>query len=113
MGKKLTNLNRYISIITDIDEKWFVLFEHSINHLFFGYVHLGQLKKYFSCFPSFLTFFFLLPLSTFEQLNTLHSEFERLKKSGRTSVQLKWGTLFFANSYNTHTKKGKVKTVYK
>ena len=27
-------------LITDIHEKWFVIFEHSINHLFFGYVHL-------------------------------------------------------------------------
>ena len=25
-GKKLTSLNRYISVITDIDEKWFVSF---------------------------------------------------------------------------------------
>ena len=38
MGKKLTNLNRYISTITDIDEKWFVVFEHTINHLSFRYV---------------------------------------------------------------------------
>ena len=33
MGKKLTVLNRYISIIVDIDEKWFVIFEHTINHI--------------------------------------------------------------------------------
>ena len=28
MGKTLTNMNQYISTITDIDEKWFVIFEH-------------------------------------------------------------------------------------
>ena len=45
MGKKLTNLNnRYISINTDIDEKRFTVFEHTINHLSFGYVRLPQLK---------------------------------------------------------------------
>ena len=37
-GQKVGNFNRYISIITDIDEKWFVIFEHTINCLFFGYV---------------------------------------------------------------------------
>ena len=43
-GQKLTNLNRYISVITYLDEKWFVVFEHTINHLSFGYVCLPQLK---------------------------------------------------------------------
>ena len=33
-------LNRYISVITDIDEKWFVVFERSINCLAFGYVRI-------------------------------------------------------------------------
>ena len=46
MGKKLTSLNRHISIITDFDEKWFVIFEHIINHLFFGYARLPQLEYY-------------------------------------------------------------------
>ena len=54
--KKLTNLNQYILVITDIDEKCFVVFEHTINHLSFGYVRLFQLEYYFSCFG----FFFLL-----------------------------------------------------
>ena len=52
------NLNSYISVIADIDEKWFVIFEHTMNHLSFGYVHLPQLKYYFSCFASFFLFFF-------------------------------------------------------
>ena len=38
MGKNLTRLDRYISIIIDIDEIWFVIFEHIINQLSFGYV---------------------------------------------------------------------------
>ena len=33
--KKFTNLNRYISVSTDIDEKSFVIFERTLNHLFF------------------------------------------------------------------------------
>ena len=40
MGKKLTILNQYISVNTDTDEKWFVIFEHIINLLLFGYVRL-------------------------------------------------------------------------
>ena len=92
IGKKLTSLNRYILIISDIDEKWFVVFEHSINHLSFGYVHLPQLKNYFSCFAFFFVFFlFLLPLSTFKQINALYSKFEQLKIWSRTSVGLKSG----------------------
>ena len=30
--------------IAGIDEKWFVIFEHTTNHLSFGYVHLPQLE---------------------------------------------------------------------
>ena len=52
-GIKLTSLNRYISVITDIDKKWFVIFEHTTNHLSFGYVCLHQLENYFSCFSIF------------------------------------------------------------
>ena len=94
MGKMLTNLNRYISIVTDIDEKSFVVFEHTINHLSFGYVRFSQLEYYFSCFASFclLIFLFLLRLSTFKPLNSLYSKFERLKISGRTFVREKLGT---------------------
>ena len=40
LGKKLTNLNLNILVRTDIDEKWIVIFEHTINHLSFGYVCL-------------------------------------------------------------------------
>ena len=58
MGKNLKNLNRYILVITDIDEKWFAVFEHTMNRLSFGYVWLPQLENYFSCFVSFLSFFF-------------------------------------------------------
>ena len=43
-GRKLTNLNRYISIITDIDEKSFVIFEHTINQPSFGYVRSSQFE---------------------------------------------------------------------
>ena len=44
MGKKLTSLNRYISVIADIDEKWFIVFERTVNHLFLGYVCSPQLQ---------------------------------------------------------------------
>ena len=55
MGKKLTNLNRYISVITDIDENWFVIMEHTIN---LGYVCVSQGEYDFSCFASFFLLFF-------------------------------------------------------
>ena len=84
-----------ISVVTNIDEKWFVVFGYTTNHLF-SYVRLPQLEYYFSCFASFflLVFFFflfLLPLSTFKPLNALHSKSERLKISGRTFVRRKSG----------------------
>ena len=65
---------------TDISRKLLILvknglwfFEHTINHLSFGYVHLPHLKNYFSCFVSFflLFFHFFLMLSTFKPLNAL------------------------------------------
>ena len=55
MGKKLANLNRLIWVIIDIDEKWFVVFEHTIDHLAFGYVRLTQQENQFFLF----CFFFL------------------------------------------------------
>ena len=73
-GQKVTNLNRYIPVITNIDKKWFVIFEHTIDLLSFGYVGLPQLKLLFFCFASFFFpffFLFLLPLSTFKLLNAL------------------------------------------
>ena len=96
MDQKWAILNRYISVITNIDEKWFVIFEHTINHLSFGYVRLPQLEYYFSSFFFFfLTFFFffilLLQLYTFKLLNALYSKFRRLKILGRDSARLKLG----------------------
>ena len=60
MVKKLTNLNQYISVITSIAKKWFVIFEHTIKQLSLGYVPLPQLEYNFSCFASF--FFFSGPI---------------------------------------------------
>ena len=95
MGRKWTILNRYISVISAIDEKWLVVFEHTINHLSLGNVRLPQLEYYFFCFSFFLLFFFffliLLRLFTFKLLNALYSKFKRLKVSGRTSARLKLG----------------------
>ena len=85
MGKNWAILNRYISVITDIDGKWFVIFELTINRLSFGDVRLPQLEYFF------FFFVFLLRLSTFKPLNALYSKFERLKISGKTSVGMKWG----------------------
>ena len=59
-GQKLTNLNQYILIITNINKKLFVIFEHTINHLSFGYVRLSQFEYYFSCFVSFFLLFIYL-----------------------------------------------------
>ena len=46
-AKNGQKVNEFESIITDIDEKWFVIFEHTINHLLFNYIRLPQLKYYF------------------------------------------------------------------
>ena len=45
MGRKQTSLNQYISVITDINEKWFVIFQHSIHHLSFSYICSPQLEN--------------------------------------------------------------------
>ena len=71
---------------TDIDEKRFVIFEHTIKHLFlvmFIYPDFNDM---------FLVLLLFLPeLFTFKPLNAQYSNFERLWKSGRTSVRLKSG----------------------
>ena len=71
------------TVITDIDEKWFVVFEHTLDRLSFGCVRLPQLENCFSCFAALflLLLFFLLPLCTSQPLNALYSNFERLKIS--------------------------------
>ena len=48
-------------------------------------------------FSFFFFFFLLLRLSTFKPLNALHSKFERLKISGRTSAWLKLGVPGWGN----------------
>ena len=56
-----------------------LIIEHIINRLSFGYVRVLQLEYDFSCFASFLVFFFflfLLPLFTFKPLNALDSKLE-------------------------------------
>ena len=79
MGKKLTNLKQYISVIIDIDEKWFVIFEYTIDHLFLVMFSYLKLKIIFLV----LHFFFVFPmLSTNKLLNTLYLKFVRLKISG-------------------------------
>ena len=94
-GKKPTNLNRYISVITDIEEKWLVIFEHTINHLSFGYVRLQQLEYCFSCFASlvFSFFSFAFPSATiyFKPLNALYSNFRQLKISRGLLCDRNWG----------------------
>ena len=52
-GQKVDKFEPNISVNTDIDEKYFVVFLHTINHLSFGYVRLPQLEYYFSCFVLF------------------------------------------------------------
>ena len=86
MGRKLASLNRYISVIIDIDGKWFVIFEQIINHLCFGYIRLPQPVYYFSCF-FFYTFLFFFHFS-----HTIYfCKFERLRISLRTFVRQKSG----------------------
>ena len=63
MGKKLTNLNQYISVVTSIAKKWFVIFEHTVKQLSLDYVRLPNLNtiflvlNLFSFFPSGAIYF--------------------------------------------------------
>ena len=89
-GLKVEEFEPIYSATTDIDEKSYAIFEHTINHLSFGFVRLPQRENYFSCFESFFllffsSFVFFCP-STFRPLNALHSSFERVKISGKTCV---------------------------
>ena len=91
IGKKLTNLNRNISVNPGIEEKWFVVLS-TLSTTFllvmFVYPNLILVLHFFLTF--FFFFFFPLPLSTFKPLNAaLYLKFERLKISGRTLVQQK------------------------
>ena len=67
-----------ISISTDIDEKWFVFFEHNIRHFSFVCVHLD----YFSFFPFFLFSLCLLFLLFF----FLHLTFKPETQRDQTSI---------------------------
>ena len=74
LGKNSTNLNRYISVGINIDEKRFVIFEHTINHLSYP-----NLDTFFSFLFFLRCFFLFLPeLSTFKSLIAQYSNFERL-----------------------------------
>ena len=68
IGKKRTNLNRYISVSTNTYEKWFVNIGYTINHLSFGYVHLPQPGYYF-----FFVFSNLFSSRAFKPLNPQYS----------------------------------------
>ena len=66
-----------MSVSTDIDEKRFVVFEYTINHLTSGYVVYPGLDNIF-LFVFFLLFFTLPSRSTFKPLNVQTSKFEQL-----------------------------------
>ena len=89
-GLKVDEFEPIYSVTTDIDEKYFAIFEHTINHLSFSYVRLPQRENYFlvlNLFSYFFFFFrFLLPPSTFKPLNALYSKFEGVKISGKAGV---------------------------
>ena len=57
-GQKVDKFERYTSVITDTDKKWFVVFERTVNDLFFSYICLPQLECYFFSFFLFPYFFF-------------------------------------------------------
>ena len=57
-GHKLTNLNRYISVITNIDKKRFVTFERTIKRLFLLMFVYPNLNAIFLVLHFFAYFFF-------------------------------------------------------
>ena len=90
-GQKVHDFQSIYLGNTDIDTKLFVIFEHTFNHLSFGYVRSPHLEYYFSCFASFFLLFFLLQLFTQKPLNALHSKFERLNYQGEILRDRNWG----------------------
>ena len=50
----------YISVSTSTDKQKYAASEHTINHIYFGYVQLFRLAHYFSCFFFFVSFCFLV-----------------------------------------------------
>ena len=57
-GWKGDKFESIISVNTNINEKWFVVFELTINHPSFGYARLPQIENCFFCFAHFFYFFF-------------------------------------------------------
>ena len=92
-GQKLTKLNRYISIITDMDEKWFVVFECTINHLSFDKFAYPNLNTIFLVLHLFSYFFFLfrLPLSTFKPLKRTEFKISAIENIREDFVRQKSG----------------------
>ena len=79
MDKKLTNLNQSILVITDTDEKRFVLFKYNINRLLLVMFIYPDWNTIFVSFFLLFFFLFLLELSTFKQQTHCTQKFERLK----------------------------------
>ena len=60
MGRKWTILNQYISVNTDIDGKWLVIFEHIFNRLLvvmFVYPNLNTIFLLFFLFLFWAIYF--------------------------------------------------------
>ena len=95
MDKTLMNLNRWISVISDINEKWFVIFEYTFNHAPFFWLCLCTLTwtsiffvlLFFSYFFSFFYFFPSYLLANSQAI----FKFEQLEITEKTSVGLKSG----------------------
>ena len=105
IGRKLTSLNRYTSVIINIDENGLgFLSKLSTAFLLVMFIY-PNLNTIFLVFSFFLLFFFffiiVLRLSTFKPLYALHSKFERLKISGRASARLKLEVLGWGNPPQT------------
>ena len=77
-GQKVDEFEPIYSVITEIDEKWFVIFEHT-NTIFllvmFIYPNLKTIFRLFFSYPTFFFVRFLPMLSSFKPLNAQYSNF--------------------------------------
>ena len=103
-GQIMEILNRYISVITDIDETWFVVLSTlstTFRLVMFVYPNMNTTFLVFFLLSYFFFFFLIfLRLFTFKPLNALYSKFERLKISGRSSAGMKLGVPSWGISLN-------------
>ena len=94
MCRKWTTLNRYISVITDSDEKLFAIFERTLTSFLFFMFVCPNLRTVFLVLFLFLTFFSFSIFSRYTLLNRLTHCIQNLndwRHQGGLMCDRNWG----------------------